>query len=341
MEIVLYLYVYKIKYTLISIFRKNLFINSLLLLPYVCLLRLKSFFLETPYIASGQESYITKTVLNLFNGTISQAIVAIFIVFVNALMINRMGIKNNLSKDNNLVSGVIYGLFSSLLLSFLPLSPALLATPFILLSVQSIFSSYNNLKASDEIFLSGFYMSVASLFYFPLFYFFIFTFTGFVIMRSFTFKERIQHIVGWIVPLFLVNSWQYFVTSYPTDFPAYFYNKIGINLVNQIAIGDIIAFGFTIIILIICLLSFGVYMSKKVIASQKRVSILYWMLLIVGLTSFFYSGINMNHLHLLAIPISIFITMNLMEMKNQMWPEIIHLLFILLLVIVHLDLVKL
>ncbi len=325
---------------MISIFRKNLFINSLILLPYVCLLRLKSFFLDTPYLPGEGESYLTKSVFGLFNSVPLQGALAITVIYINALMINRIVIKNNISKTNNLVSGLMYVLFASFLLDLLPLSPVLLASPFIILSMQCIFNSYNNLKAADEIFLSGFYMSLAFLFYFPIIYFFLFTMIGFIIMRSFTFKERIQHITGWVVPIVLAYAWEYFKV-YPTkDIPYYFYSKFGFIFFSGFPLSVWLLIFLLLVILLISLFSFGTYMSKKVIASQKRISILYFLMLFGGLTILLYGGLNMNHIHIVAIPFSIFITLNLLEMKNQLWPEIIHLLFVLLLVILHLDLIK-
>jgi Family of unknown function (DUF6427) len=324
----------------ISIFRKNLFINSIILLPYIGLLRLKSFFLDQPYIPGDGESYLTKSVFGLFDSVPLQGGLAILIIYINALMINRIVIKNNITKDNNLVSGLMYVLFASFMLDLLPLSPVLLASPFIILSVQCVFNSYNNLKASDEIFLSGLYMSIAFMFYFPIVYFFLFTMIGFIIMRSFTFKERMQHIVGWIVPMGLAYGWQYF-KMYPTrDVPHYFYSKMGFIFFSGIPLSSLLLLVFLTLVILICIFSFGTYMSKKVIASQKRISLLYFLMLFAGLTVFIYGGLRMDHIHIIAIPFSIFITLNLLEMKNQLWPEIIHLLFILLLVILHLDLIK-
>lgn len=325
---------------MISFFRKNLFINSLLLLPYIVLLRIKSFFIDQPYVCGDGESYLTKNIFDIFDTVTLQAVLSIVIIYINALMINRIVIKNNLSKENNLVSGLMYVIFASFLLQLLPLSPVLLASPFIILSVQCIFNSYNNLKASDEIFLSGFYMATASLFYFPVFYFFLFTMIGFIIMRSFTFKERIQHIIGWSIPLVLAMAWEYFNMYAAQDIPFYFYSKFGFIWLNGIPLPVLLLMLFIGILTLICIFSFGTYMSKKVIASQKRVSILYWLMLFSGLTILIYSGLAIDHIHIIAIPFAIFITLNLLEMKNQLWPEILHLLFILLLVILHFDLIK-
>ena len=60
---------------------------------------------------------------------------------------------------------MLFVLLVSVLTQNLILSPEMLASPFVILSITGIFNSYNNLKSADDIYLSGFYMSLASLMY--------------------------------------------------------------------------------------------------------------------------------------------------------------------------------
>jgi hypothetical protein len=326
---------------LISIFRNNLLLNSILLLPYIIILRLKSFFLDSPYVASSSDSHIVKAIFSTANNVIAQASIAILIIFINAVMINRIMIKNNLSKVNNLVSGLIYGLFNSILLAFLPLSPELISSFFVILSLQSIFNSYNNQKASNEIFLSGFYMAIGALIYFPLVYLILITFVGFFIMRSFLGIGRIQHLIGWCVPFFLLFALEYYFQAKPLDFPSYFLGKITLNLFsNGLKLNEFLILAITVIFVIISVFSYNANQGKKVIASQKRISVLYWLLLVVSISAFLFTGTRLSHLHLVSIPLSIFFTYSLLEFKNNIIAEIIHLLLVILLVIIHLDLIN-
>ena len=326
---------------MISIFRKNVVINSLLLLPYIVLLRLKSLFDPAPAaILPDNAGFLNKLVYNTFSTSLAQSILCIVILYINALLINRIVIKNHLSKENTMISGLMYALFCSILLNFIQLSPEFLSATFVILSLQCIFSSYNNLSSSDEIFLAGFYMSIASLFYFPVIYLFFFCYLGFVIMRSFPFIEKIQHIAGWLVPYFLLLSWQYF-SNVPIDIATYFFGKSGIShLTFGLNVFNFIVLIFVLLLVLLFLFSYSLYNSKRVIASQKRISILYWLMLFIGLTISFYLGTNLNHLLLFAIPASIFFTFNLLEIRNRILPELIHLFLILILVIIHLDLIK-
>ncbi|MBK7008592.1 MAG: hypothetical protein IPH36_08155 [Saprospiraceae bacterium] len=258
-------------------------------------------------------------------------------------MINRLVIKSHIGRENNLVSGMIFALLASILTQNLGLSAELMATPWILLSLQAIFNCYNNIKSADDIFLAGFYMSLASLFYAPLLLLLIFTFTALMIMRSFTGIERTQHLAGWIIPYFLVSSLEYYLdlpstlrfTSFLQGFGFFGVLAKGMNISALLVLAGLL------IILLWALINFGNFLGKKVIAAQKRISILYWFLLFVGIIAFSQAHVDYPLILMFNIPISIFATFSLMDMKNRIWPELIHLSLILLLVIIHLDLIKL
>lgn len=325
---------------MVSLFRKNLFINSILLLPYIFVLRLKTFFVEE----SGPletHSILSKWVYDIGISSSIQAVLQILILFFNALLINRMVIKNNLLKENTLIAGMLYILFSSMLNSFLHLSDVMMSSTFLILATSHIFTSYNNVKSADDIFLSGFYISISSLFYFPIIFFVFFGYIALTIMRSFTAKERIQYLLGVITAYFLIIAIQYFKGDYNFAIPYYFINQIGFSqFYNRVAPSDLITVIFTILIGFYFVVKFGSYMGKKIIVVQKRINILYLFLFFTLLIPIFYRHIQLSEILLFCIPSSIFICSDLLDMKNRIFPEIIHLMLILLLVINHLELIK-
>lgn len=327
---------------MISIFRKNLFINSIFLLPYILILRLK-FLLEPEAILTlPSQGYLSGIIQKTITSPVSLVLLVAFIIFINALLINRITIKNHLYKENTLIPGMLYALFTSLLIVFIPFSDVHFASFFILLSLQSMFNSYNNVKSADDIMLAGFYLGMASLFYFPCIVLLLFGYFGFNIMRSFNAKEVMQYLLGWTSPFYLVLIYQYFSNDYNFVIPYYFVEKVGISQFLQgFNITELLITIVAIILSFFFLVNYGNYMGKKVMVAQKRISILFFFLLFIFIMVFFYKYISLTHLLLLCIPSSIFVTFNILDMKNRIWPEIIHLLIVLILVINHLELIKL
>ncbi len=286
--------------------------------------------------------YLTSKIVPDNSNPLASIFLVVFITFINSLLINRLSIKNHLFREHTLLPGMFYALFSSILIAFIPTTDVHFAAFFILLAIQSIFSSYNNVKSADDVFLAGFYLSLATLFYFPAIILIVFGYFGFSIMRSFTAKEVLQYFLGWATPFYLVMIYQYFSGDNSFVIPHYFFNKFGVlHLISGFNLVELIILSIVVILCFYFLFNFSNYMGKKVIVAQKRISILYFFLLFVFIMVFFYSHLSLNHLVLLAIPASIFITFNILEVKNNILPEIIHLIIILILVINHLELIKL
>jgi hypothetical protein len=286
--------------------------------------------------------YLTQKIVPENSNPLASILLVSFITFINALLINRLSIKNHLFKEHTLLPGMFYALFSSILITLLPTSDVHFATFFIILAIQSIFSSYNNVRSADDIFLAGFYMSTASLFYFPTIILLVFGYFGFSIMRSFTAKEGGQYLIGWLTPLYLTMIYQYYVGDNNFIIPNYFFNKVSFShLLSGFTVVELIIVVSSILLCLYFLINYSNYMGKKVIVAQKRISILYFFLFFIFLMIFFYTNLSLTHLVLLIIPACIFITFNILEIKNNIWPEIIHLLLIILLVINHLELIKL
>lgn len=329
---------------MISLFRRNIFINSILLLPYLLLIRIKTLVEPGSAVADELDGTLPAALINGLQGdSLTQSFLSILILFIDALLLNRMVIKSHIGRENNLVSGLLFALICSILTQNLGLSAELMATPWIILSLQAIFNCYNNIKSADDIFLAGFYMSMASLFYAPLLLLLIFTLTGLMIMRSFTGLERIQHLAGWVTPYFLIASVEYYLqlpsslrfTSFVQGFGIFGVLAKGLNIYALLVLLVIL------VVLLWALVNFGNFLGKKVIAAQKRISILYWFMLFIGIIAFTQSHVDYNLILLINIPLAVFAAFSLMDMKNRIWPELIHLSLILLLVIIHLDLIKL
>ncbi|MBK8701630.1 MAG: hypothetical protein IPN29_19585 [Saprospiraceae bacterium] len=328
---------------MISIFRRNIFINSILLLPYIAILRLKSVASGSLYPEQEIVGTLNKMVFSILSPSpFIHGLLAIFILFFDALIINRLVIKNHLFRENNLVSGMIFALLASMPVNLLQLSPEIMCTPFLLLAMQAIFNSYNNIKSADDIFLSGFYTAIAALFYTPATLLIVFCYLSFVIMRSFTATEKMQLFSGWLVPLFLMASGEYYARIPITNIFVDYGRSLGLGPIftTSYSLSSLLILLFIGMLTFIVLINFTGYMAKKVIAAQKRISILFWYMLFIAIMVVTGLKVDLNILVLYAIPVGIFLTFTLLDMKNKILPELIHLFLILLLVINHLELIK-
>ena len=151
---------------MIGIFKNNLFFNSLLLLPYLIVIRINSFISPKTYAIQESDSIVTKAIFNNLESGLGQSIIALLLIYFHILFINRFVIKHRLSNVITLLPGLFYGLLVSMLPEYSMLSPYLFANTFVLLALGEIFSLYKKPKAADLLFNVGFLRPVL-LFLYP------------------------------------------------------------------------------------------------------------------------------------------------------------------------------
>ena len=124
---------------MIGIFKNNLFFNSLLLLPYVIVLRIHSLIYPITYVALETDTVPTKLIFGFIESGLTQNILATLIVYFQVLYINRLVIKHRMANQITLLPGLIYAILVSLVPEYSLLSPFLIANTFPIHDPGSIF----------------------------------------------------------------------------------------------------------------------------------------------------------------------------------------------------------
>ena len=324
---------------MIEFFRRNLFINSLLILPYILIIRLDTFIHADKYIIEYEGYNVVLSLLyDTINHPFAQSIFSSCLLFFQAIYINRIAIKNRISRELTLFAGIIYIILLSLSPELAKMSPALIANTFILLMVSQLFKTYKNPKATINIFNSGFFASIAFIFNPIYLILFLFGLIGFTTLRSFKNIERLQYTSGFLVPIFLSFSLLYYFEYNIGVILSEFWNEFGLfSFKSLISIGLLTTLGIYLIIFLINFISYNKYTVKKSIQSQKKVDLLYWLALFSLFTVLFHVNPSLNNLLILAIPISILFSMNLSTMKNKLSTEFIHLFLLAIMVLNYIN----
>ncbi|MBK7410278.1 MAG: hypothetical protein IPJ40_20805 [Saprospirales bacterium] len=91
---------------------------------------------------------------------------SMLLVFFQAILIVVMVNGNRINNESNLLPGVFYCLFASMVPEFMYPSPVLMGNTFLLLALLELMGVYKIPIASGRLYNVGFWISVASLFYF-------------------------------------------------------------------------------------------------------------------------------------------------------------------------------
>jgi hypothetical protein len=175
------------------------------------------------------------------------------------------------------------------------------------------------------LFNAGFFFSLASLFYFPLFILLVFGFFGLFIFLSIRSPEPQQYLIGVFVPFFLAGSY-----AYLTDGLDFFLHQLWAN-------NDFLGFfsfeglennklgviGLSLLLFIIAFVNISFYQAKKEIFAQRKISLLFVYMLFVALGSVLSSEFSLSYFLLILWPLTILISDNLYNMRNAVLGELV------------------
>jgi hypothetical protein len=323
---------------LIQIFRKNWFVFSLLLLPYTVLTRLWIFF-EQP-----EEKDFTQK-LTPFYQYISQflpsshlynVMIACFLVFLCAVLLNNIVIKNRITREMNLIPGMLLILLSSFHKETFNISPMLVSSLLLLFGFANVYRIYHRPFAGIYIFNAGFLIGLASLIYVPHILFAGVLVAALFILRKVHIRDFVQLLTGLVI---VIGFWGFICFWY--ELPFYYLETLPENfyLANHFKVFKLNEIIILIILVISTLLSIIRYKSfviKKSIQSQKKVELLYYMLgigfvnLILSPHSFLFHA-----LFLIYIPLSVFLAMLMNRVRNEPALELAHLFLLFFVVFSH------
>lgn len=326
---------------LLEIFRKNLFINSVLLLPYIFIVRIGTLINPIGFTLKDESNVLQKVIFYNITDPLLQNIIANLLIFVQVLLINFIFIKHRLSREITLFAGLFYILFVTIIDENAYLSNILIANTFIILAFKNILETYKAPHATAYIFNTGFMIGVASLYYSPYFGFLIFGVIALLQLRSFKILEKIQFFIGAAIPYFLLFTYRYW-----NDIPF-----VDMNFIKDIFFrwpslqtDELIVFYVSVLLLLsgigASIVNYGNFTAKKTIQTQKKIDLVYWMLLFSLISFLIFSSERATHLMSLGFPLALLIGISVSDTKKRVFYELLHIVLLSLIFISQFKLIN-
>lgn len=260
------------------------------------------------------------------NAPFWSALVALLLVYVQALLINRLADEFRLLPDRSWLPGLFYVLIASSLPELLFLSPPLVAITFLPLALRCIFRCYKQTEVAYLVFDAALWCTMGSLFYPPVFFLLIAGFAGIGIMRSFRLREQFAFVSGVVAPFFLSWLWYFWHDNGFGFWHGQLSGYSGIyHFTPEWNLKTIFEIGILIALTLILLLSSGVYFRKKLIQAQKCISTLYWFMVVGALTILIQGDLRTTHLLVMAPAAGLFLSMTVASFRHRGMAEILHL----------------
>ncbi len=290
----------------------------------------------------GEKSNVFQKIIFLnITGAVAQNIFANFLIFGQALMLNQLFIKHRLSKEITLFAGLFYILFVSIMPENTVLSTALVANTFIILALFNILDTYKLPQATAKIFNAGVMIGMASVFYSAYFTFIIFGIIALLQLRSFKIYEKLQFIIGVGIPYFLLFTYRYWfgIKFLDLDFIKEIFFRMPVIRTEELIL-FYLSFAVLLGSVVYVFLNYNSLIAKKSIQVQKKIDILFWLLLFTLISFLVFNTENVYHLVIVALPLSLLVAAQISDSKYKLFYEVGHIFILSLIFISHYKLIN-
>lgn len=311
---------------MLALFKKNAFFSVLLLIPYAFILHASAWFNRIPEPESANCWFYNRIRNGLGFSDHFEVFLSIFLIILHAIVLARITSKYKLNPEGQLFGSLLFILFCGFHHSTLSLNAVLFSNLFLTLGIYELFGIYLKKNASIQLYNFGLLTGIASLFYPPYFVFMLFGFIGIVILRGTRFKEFLQ-LTGGFINVYLLLYAFLFVFNLQSEFwnqqITGFFNPFifSMKFINS----GWVAFCLFFIFIIINLLHYQYFQSKRSIIVQKQYDLFFWALLVSLCSIFFVKITQVSHLIVLFTPLAFLTGMLLNRIKNPLLQETLHL----------------
>ena len=316
---------------MLGLFRTNQLGANLFLIIYIVILRLSGFLFPMEWSPSESGMLSRHVYQGVGTSGWLPSLIALLLVFIQAFLINVLVARFRISKEVTMIPGVFYVLLMSTMPDFLQLTPVLLGNSFLIFAIMSLFQTYKKSSVAGSIFNTGFWIGMASLFYFSNIAFVLFAIIGLATIRALRINEIFMIIIGAVIPYFLAGTFAFLVDALPQFHHLQIEDNLGFLSFDWQPVwqnyATLAIFG---ILSIIAFFSFSTYFQKQSIQAQKYIQVLYYFMFVSVLTIFMQKGIRPSNLMLLAIPLSILLPLNFLSLKNKNLASTLHIIWLIL-----------
>lgn len=310
---------------MLSLFRRNLFIN-LIFLALLAIVLLAYHLIMPSEVTILATNSIFGDIFNLREGsTILKVGLTLVLLLIQAFLVNDIVIKHKLSRALSTIPAAVFLLFCAWVLSQQVYHPILIANTFFILSLNSLFKVYKKFQPIINIFNSGFWLALSTCFYTPYLLFLIVLLLGLLSLRNINLRETLQMLIGLLTPFFLMGT-VFFYFDMMDSFSPFTRNIVSIP---QVSFENPMTLTKPIILLLLIFLSIffnSEIKKKKKFDAIKKIELAYWTFLIALLAVFFGDPIHEMHLLMASVPIGICYGLVLESSSNKILKEFMFLL---------------
>jgi len=255
-------------------------------------------------------------------------IFSLILIIIQGFLLIQLNKKYIIINKRTYFPAIIFIIIVSSNIMYQQLNPMIFANLFLILIINNIYSIYKADYILSKLYVTGFYVAIASLFYFPYIFLFLLIWISLLIFKTFSGREWFVPILGLLTPylflfvyLFLIDDVDYLINALEMNFKFEFAFK-------SISIPYAIFYSYLGLLVFISGMSILGKLKNKKIRIRKYFKVNWWFFIIGILMFVFLVNVSYEIIYLLAIPSSFLITEYFYQIKSKIFANILFLLMI-------------
>jgi len=235
----------------------------------------------------------------------------LLLLIAQAFLLVQFNRKYILINHRTFLPALFYVLIAGIFVQLQPINPVILGTLFMFVAINFIYDIYRRDYALNRLYMAGFFVAAASMFWPPFAVFFIVIWIALTILRPFIGREWIVSLLGFLSPWFFVYTYYYVFLDIDQ------LHGLAENIFNHFSVlrtfeplhyAYYIYIALLLILIVFASLKGIQNFHKKKIKTRKYFEINWW-LFFVGIVLFvFFEHVSYEIIYFLAIPLSFLIT---------------------------------
>lgn len=228
------------------------------------------------------------------------------LVLIQAFLIVQFNKKYILINYRTYLPAFFYILISASFVHLQRINPVIIGCLFIFVSMDFIFSIYRKEYTLNKVYLAGFFIALASLFWAPFIVYIMILFISLLILRPFIGREWIVGVLGFLTPFLFVFIYYFvfFDQHLETVIDSYKQSLYLIKSFYPLHISYYIFYGFLAFIIIIASYTIAVNYQKKKIRTRKYFEIFWWLFFISMILFIFFKNVSYEIIYVISIPLA-------------------------------------
>lgn len=318
---------------MINQFRKLNPINLVFLLAYTFFLRIAIFHethdkLNFDFLEPFARLLINIDLDNAFT-PYTNIFIAALLVYVQALIFNRIVNNHNLLAKPSFLPGLMFITGTSLFMPFMILSPALLCNFLLIWIIDKFLKLGKSANAITTVFDIGMIIAVGTLIYFPFMTMLLMIFLALLLFRSFNWREWVAGLIGFITVFFFLAVFYYWNDNLSSFYQIW--KPLGNKFpsVFKINYNDYLVLIPVTVIIVLASLQLRENFFRSFISTRKSFQLLFFMFIVSAASFYLKPDFRTWHFLLCVPPGSVLLAYYFSNAKKRWFYETLFVLFVL------------